>query len=124
MKYIYIAGPYVGDGAHETIARNIQEAEEFQIGLVNRGIGHFCPHNHSRHFERKANGSPDYWYELTLHFLDSCDALLAMPRWRESKGARGEVEAAEKRDIPIFYPKSLYDDEFWAAVETWARGGE
>jgi hypothetical protein len=124
LRYIYIAGPYIGDGTHETIARNIYEAEQFQIGLVNRGIGHFCPHNHSRHFEQKANAAGDYWYEVTLHFLGSCDALLAMPRWRESRGARGEIQAANERGLPVFYPKSLYDDEAWREIEVWARGGE
>lgn len=117
MKIVYIAGPYFGDGKKETIEKNIREAEKYQIVLANNKIGFFCSHNHTEHFQEKAKASEEFYYELDFQFLTKCaDAVLAIPGWEKSKGARQEVDWAEKNHLPIFYPTStnnLQELTFW-----------
>lgn len=112
MKIIFIAGPYTGDGTFESIERNIREAEKYQIALANKEIGFFCAHNHTEHFSSKkgATAPEDFYYELDLQFLKRlADAVLAMPGWEQSWGAKREIEWAQKNNLPIFFPKSPDD---------------
>ena len=124
MKTVFIAGPYIGDRSHAAISANIQHAELYAILLANRRIGFICPHTNSRNFEMKSHQTDDFWYEFYLHILEACDAVLALPTWEESVGARGEVARAGELGMPVFFPKSPMDMEAWSAIETWAKGGE
>ena len=119
MKIVFIAGPYFGDGKPETIQANIERAETYQVALANLGIGFFCPHNHTHRFEIKAKQGEGFYRELDRDFIDrSADAVLAMPGWEASTGARSEIEFAKQKGLPIFYPKSQGDlDE----VIAWAK---
>jgi hypothetical protein len=65
------------------------------------------------------NQPEKYYYDICLQILKSCDALVAMPTWGLSVGARGEVEAAKALALPIFYPASPYDLDILA---TWYYG--
>lgn len=118
MKIVYIAGPYFGDGKKETIEKNIREAEKYQIALANAGIGFFCSHNHTEHFQEKAKAPEQFYYDLDFHILkNTTDAVLSMPGWEKSKGAVNEIEWARSNKIPIFYPKNYNDMGevlFWA----------
>ena len=110
MKIVYIAGPYYGDGRRETIEKNIREAEKYQIALANHRIGFFCSHNHTEHFQEKAKAPEDFYYDLDFHILKNiADAILAIPGWENSKGARKEIDWAKENGLPIFYPKSPED---------------
>ena len=114
MKIVFIAGPYSGDGTVECIESNIREAERFQIELANRQIGFFCGHNHTEHFSTKkgSTASDDFFYELDLQFLfRAADAVLAMPGWEASLGARREVEWAQNKGMVIFFPRDPHDME-------------
>jgi len=108
MKIIFISGPYFGDGKWETIERNIREAEKYQIALINKGIGAFCAHNHTEHFGSKGVNQPEeFYHELDMEFLKrACDAVVAIPGWKNSRGAVKEIDWAEKNNIKIFYLKS------------------
>jgi len=112
MKIVFIAGPYTGDGTHDGIEKNIREAEKYQIALANHQIGFFCAHNHTEHFSSKkgAKAPETFYYELDLQFLKRmANAVLAMPGWESSWGAKREVEWAKENGLPIFYPKSPED---------------
>ena len=119
LKIIFVAGPYFGDGSYNMIDQNIRDAEAFQIALVNRGIHCFCAHNHTNHFEVKAKASEIFYKAFDTEVLRIlCDAVLAMPRWKESSGARDEIKWAEENNVPIFFPKSSEDlDE----IEHWFK---
>ena len=107
MKIIFIAGPYFEDGNQDKIEKNIREAEKYQIVLANQGIGFFCAHNHTEHFEKKANAPEDFYRELDMLILQkAADAMIAIPGWEKSKGTRAEVEWAQKNNLKIFFPKS------------------
>jgi hypothetical protein len=108
MRFIYIAGPYTGVThdyrSYFQIARHILDATETAARLARLGYGFFNPHQHSAHFEVIVpEVSPYYWYALDFHFLERCDALLLLPDWEKSKGARAEKELAESLSIPVFY---------------------
>ena len=121
MKIVFIAGPYTGDGSYESIERNIREAEKYQIALANKQVGFFCPHNHTEHFSsRKGATAPEqFYYDLGFQFLIRvADAVLAMPNWEKSLGARREVEWAKKNERKIFFPKSPDDIE---DIVLWAK---
>ena len=112
MKIIFIAGPYTGDGSYESIEKNIREAEKYQIALANNQIGFFCPHNHTEHFSSKkgAQAPEQFYYDLDFHYLTYvADAVLALPNWEKSWGAKKEIEWAKKKGMKIFYPKDLSD---------------
>ena len=118
MRYIYIAGPYTGP-THDhrsfyQIERHILQAAETAKFLCENGIGFFCPHLHSAHFEVIApDVKPEYWYELDLHLMQACDALYLLPGWENSKGSLRELEIMQEWGRPIF------DDLL--EVVTWAR---
>lgn len=114
MRYVYIAGPYMGTASHDhnghiEIERNVLQAKAAMIRLVRHGIGVFCPHTHSHGFELiTPDVPPAFWYEVDMHFLRACDAVLRLPG--ESKGADAEVALARELGMPVF---DDIDDAIW-----------
>lgn len=107
MKIIFIAGPYYSCGDSEKIKKNIYNAEQYQIALANHGIGFFCPHNHTKNFEQKSKASEDFYKEMDMLFLKRVsDAVLAIPGWEKSQGAREEIRWAKENNLKIFLPTS------------------
>lgn len=123
MKIVFIAGPYTGDGTFDSIERNIRTAEKYQIALANCQIGFFCPHNHTEHFSgaKGATAPEQFYYDLDFAFLTrSTDAVLALPGWETSWGAKREIAWAREHGLKIFYPKDPTDIEdivAWAKTE-------
>lgn len=114
MKIVFIAGQLTTgwDGKDRSfIENNIRRAEQYQLALANAGVGAFCAHTHTAfHHEKGSKASEDYYYEMDLEFLKRvADAVLAVPGWEKSKGAKYEVELAIKNNLPVFYPKSPED---------------
>ena len=114
MKIIFISGPLTTgwDGKDRSIIeKNILTAEAYQIALANKGVGAFCAHTHTSFHNEKGSTAPEeYYYQLDLEFLKrSSDAVLAIPGWEKSKGARHEVEWAIENNLPVFYPESPSD---------------
>lgn len=124
MKIVFIAGPYTGEGTFESIEKNIREAEKYQTALANQQVGFFCAHNHTEHFSSKKGATPpeQFYYDLDFVFLKKAtDAVLAMPGWKDSWGAKKEVEWAKTSGLKVFYPDSPKDiDE----IVVWAHSGE
>lgn len=112
MKIVFIAGPYYGGGDLRNIDKNIREAESYAIALANRGVGFFGAHLHTARFELRTTAPEEYYKAIDMQMLQrACDAVLAMPEWEKSSGARAEVEWAKKNGKKIFYPKSVSDLE-------------
>jgi len=120
MKIIFIAGPYFGKGDKDEIERNIRNAEKYQIALANSGVAFFCSHNHTEHFQEKANASEEFYKAMDMEILKrTCDAVLALPNWKESSGAKEEIKWAKENNIPVFFPKS---EEDLKEIIKWAKG--
>jgi hypothetical protein len=107
---VFISGPYMGNVRNYdhtnyfNIDRNINRAAEAAAGLAREGITFFCPHLHSAHFEViTPDVLPAFWYDLDLHFLRACNAILLLPGWQESKGCKVELEEANLQHFPVFY---------------------
>lgn len=100
MPIVYIAGPY--RGAHECIVyRNIARAREAAELVWRSGGVALCPHLNSAFM---GGIVPDETFlEGDLLLIERCDAVFAIHGWRDSVGAKGEVEHAKKqRFIRIF----------------------
>ena len=125
MKIVYIAGAYTGNNFEE-IDANIKKAEAFAVALANRGIGFFCPHLNTAHFETKSTATYEFYLEMNLAILDRCDGMLLMPGWETSRGAMGEylhVQSGNK-NIKMFFPFPGLpgDTRVLDAIEKWAKG--
>ena len=108
LVYVYVAGPYTGrhhdHRSYFEIDRNITDATEMCALLAKHGYAFFNPHSHSAHFESiTPEVKPAYWYKLDMHFLRVCDALLMLPTWGRSSGARAERDWAVANGVPVFY---------------------
>ncbi|MBL0870335.1 MAG: DUF1937 family protein [Phycisphaerales bacterium] len=99
MKVIYVAGPY--RSSHEWgVTNNIRQAELAALELWKMGYAVICPHKNTAYF---GGAAPDsVWLEGDLEILRRCDAVYCLPSWRESSGARGEVDEAKRVGIPVF----------------------
>lgn len=102
MKRVYIAGAYTA-ADYLGVEDNIAAARRVAAQLASKGIGFFCPHTHSAHFDAIVpEVPPEYWYELDLLFLRDCDALYLLPGWSRSKGAIAERDEAQRLGLPVF----------------------
>lgn len=108
MKVIYIAGKYRGPNAW-AVEQNIRAAEEVAAKVWAMGHVALCPHANSRHMEGVA--SDEHFLAGTLELLRRCDAVVLVPNWRDSAGARAEVAEAIRRGMPIIY--AWGDDAFF-----------
>lgn len=120
-QFVYVAGPYMGTATHDyrsyfTIHRNITNAHEAAVELMQAGYGVFCPHTHSAHNELIAPDlEPGYWYEIDLHFLRACDAMLVLPGI--SKGVDKEICEMVRLGRPVYLDKQILYSEFPPFVE-------
>ena len=124
-SFVYIAGPYrPASGEHdwrvyEEIDRNISHARWWAARLAADGIPYFCPHMNSAHMEVLApSAPPEFWYNLDMLFLERAWALLLIPGWRGSRGARAE------RDFARDHKMRIYTEFTYERLVADYRGGE
>lgn len=96
----YIAGPMTGIEAFNFPAFQSAASELYAMGVGHvKHTGHGVP-------PRPDASRPwaDYLREA-LRFMLGCDAVVVLPGWRESKGARLEVHVALELGMPVVeYP--------------------
>lgn len=99
MKVVYIAGPFRASSGWE-IEQNIRRAECLALEVWRAGFAVICPHTNTRFY---SGAAPDeIWLEGDLELLRRCDAVLLLPKWRESSGTCAEVTEAMKCGIHVF----------------------
>lgn len=97
---VYIAGPY-SPTFDKTTEQNIKAAGEMAKLCWMNGLTAICPQMNTAHFDGVADAETFYIGDLEI--LERCDALILMPNWEESFGARMEKIYARKIGIPIYH---------------------
>lgn len=110
MKVIYIAGKYRGPNAW-AIEQNIRAAEDVAARVWAAGMVALCPHANARHMIEGVV-TDEHALAGTLELMRRCDAVLLVSNWRDSAGARAEVEEAERIGLPVFGKGRDHDFDF------------
>jgi len=105
---LYLAGPYSASETR-TVEFNIAVARNVAISLWNQGHTVLCPHLNTANLEHDVTfGTKDteaqymHWIMHSLNLLRRCDAIVLLPNWTESRGARTEHEYALEQKIPVY----------------------
>ena len=100
VESIYVSGPYSSDS--ETMRlENIRLADETGREIARRGFIPFVPHLMPGAWDSDEVLTWDDCMAIDLYFLRKCDAILLLPGWQASKGAKIEHQEAERRGILI-----------------------
>lgn len=100
--FVFIAGPYRADN-YTGVDAHINIAREWAGNLAVAGIPFFCPHLNSAHFDVITPDVPErFWLDLDLEILQCASAMLLLPGWRDSSGAKHEKELMIELGRPIY----------------------
>ena len=99
MKVVYIAGKYRGKTPWE-VEQNIRAAEDVGAKVIAAGHMPLIPHANTRHMEGLADDA--FFLAGTMELLRRCDAVVLVPGWSTSVGAKAEVVEAQRLDLPVF----------------------
>lgn len=102
MTAVYLSGKYSGD-----VERNIAVARGVAIELWEKHFAVFCPHLNTANMEIDCRADYQDYIDGDLEILSRFDAIIMLPGWRESKGARIEKEYAQRLGIPVYYYPTL-----------------
>lgn len=100
MKLVYIAGPYRSPTPWG-VQQNIRAAMDAAAQVWAAGLAAVCPHANSAHMEGVTSDAN--FLAGTLEMLRRCDAVLVIEGWKNSEGARGEVDEAVRLGLPVLY---------------------
>ena len=100
MKTVFVAGPFRAAISWE-IQQNVTRAEQVALELWRMGLAVLCPHSNCRHFQGAA--PDDVWLRGDLEMVSRFDAVVMLPTWEFSEGARGEHAHAIKEGKVVFY---------------------
>ena len=119
LRRIYVAGAFTADSAHR-VAENINAAVDLADELRAAGFLPFVPHTGLSGGRALVvdlsgpNGESEVYLELPgltwEEAMEDCrdlvgrmDALVMVPGWQDSKGAREEKALAEAQGLPVFF---------------------
>lgn len=100
---LYISGPYFSaDHIHGTEG-NILNASKIALEAWRKGWAVICPHKNTAGFHHATEIPHQVWLDGDLAILLRCDAILMIPGYNRSTGARMELDVAETTGIPVYY---------------------
>jgi hypothetical protein len=108
MKVIYISGPFTDPDTTNGIERNISIASGYAAKCWASGFAVICPHKNAKDYQHLSLPY-ELWINGDIELLSRCDAILMLPDWEKSKGARMEHEYAKSNKnifnerIRVFY---------------------
>ena len=114
-KLAYVAGPISkGD-----IVANLMKAHDAGMALLKGGLAVIVPHGNcfwgnltkggyhlpSAFVPEACPGGTTHadWMGCDLEIVRRCDAVLVIEGWKNSEGARGEVDEAVRLGLPVLY---------------------
>ena len=99
MMTVYIAGPFRGPNRW-TVKRNVQVAREWALRVAEAGHVPVCPHAMYEDFDGLLTDR--FWLDATMELMRRCDAVVMIPGWEDSAGARGELKEALSLGMPCW----------------------
>ena len=121
MKLAYIAGKYRGKTEDE-IYEHIYLARKQAKILLKMGYAYICPHMNTAFMGGcTAHNDDDVFLKIDMEILSRCDCIVMLPNWRESAGARQELNFAMARGMMVFF--AGMDDEEMETFAQSAGGG-
>jgi Domain of unknown function (DUF4406) len=99
LPVIYIAGKYRAPTPWQVQA-NIRAAQEAALQVWKLGAVALCPHSNTGLFDGECDDS--VWLAGDKELLRRSDAVLLIDGWRESQGARAEMQLAGELGLPVF----------------------
>lgn len=124
VKVVYIAGKYRAPTPWG-VEQNIQAAEAVAAKVIQAGHMPLTPHKNTAHMEGLADDA--FFLAGTMELLRRCDAVVMVPGWERSVGARAEVVEANHLGLPVFDPPGDSHAAIHVAVTLlceWATCGE
>jgi len=100
VKLVYVAGPYRSPTAWG-VEQNIHAAMAAAAQVWAAGLAAVCPHANAARMEGVTTDAN--FLAGTLEMLRRCDAVLVIEGWKNSEGARGEVDEAVRLGLPVLY---------------------
>lgn len=105
---VYVSGPYTNG----IIIKNIEAAEAVSVQLMRNGFDVICPHKNTGGYEKYEDIPYDQYIAMDLNILERCDAIYMMSNWRESNGAKIEMQRALEKGIPVILGENHSIEEF------------
>jgi len=110
---VYVSGKYSADpdstdDADSQVLENIKLAGRVAGELWDKGHAVLCPHTNTNHFLVPVkNTTWEDYMRGDYMMIARCDAVVMLPNWETSRGARAELAYAEGLKIPIYYYPQL-----------------
>ena len=109
IKTVYTAGaitPYPTEHPVLGFLANLRRGQRMAKDLFLKGYAPFCPFLDFIYFLHLEDGetiTEKQIKELSMVWLERCDAVLVLPRYRKSAGTKAEIARAKELNIPVFY---------------------
>lgn len=108
IRVLYLAGPF-RHPKPEMMAAHTLTAQFYATELAKLGVVPYCPHSNLGHaYGQIDEGTAE---RINDEFLRRSDALVLLPGWGQSVGARRELEHAKRLGLPVF--RSLDEVRAW-----------
>ena len=113
---VYVAGaihPYPSENPVLGFLSNIRRGQRMAKDLLLQGYSPFCPFLDFMYFLHLRDGeniTVKQIKDLSMVWLEKCDAVLVLPRYRKSEGTKAEIARAKELSIPVFYSVEDLED--------------
>lgn len=102
---LYIAGKYDSKSIIESL-EHIRNGQRAATEALTKGFVPFCPWLDFQLFLQLREGeqiTKDQIQAYSIEWLKVSDAILMLPSWKDSGGAKAELEIALKIGLPVFW---------------------
>ncbi len=104
-KLVYVSGPYRDSRGTFYVNKNIEAAKDIAAALWEIGYAVICPHANTHHMDGVV-GSDDF-IAGDLVMVERCDAVVMIPGWDRSEGAKAELLHAGDKCRVFYWPRDI-----------------